>query len=270
MKTPPVRRAWLLPLCVALAPAAPVTGWLSWRGPDQNLTSRETGLPATLAVGGPGQLWTADFPGQSTPVVANGRLYVMGYLGEGADLQEGVACFDAGTGRKLWQRLFNDYLSDTVYLRYATSSPAIDGETGNVYVQGTQGMFGCFDADGKLLWQHSLMEGYGRLTFPNARTASPVIDHDLVITRDIDVARELLWRCWTQPSLITQWFTPPPFRTVGAELDLRPGGSSVVTMQGPDGTHYPNRGVYLEVTPPNASSSRMRSPAHGCPRPSRS
>ena len=150
MKTPLVRLAWLLPLCVALAPAAPATGWLAWRGPDQNLTSRETGLPATLTVGGPGQLWTADFPGQSTPVIANGRLYVMGYLGEGADLQEGVACFDAGTGRKLWQRLFNDYLSDTIYLRYATSSPAIDPETGNVYVQGTQGMFGCFDADGRL------------------------------------------------------------------------------------------------------------------------
>jgi outer membrane protein assembly factor BamB len=185
MKTPPVRLAWLLPLCVALAPAAPVTGWLAWRGPDQNLTSRETGLPATLAVGGSDQLWTADFPGQSTPVIANGRLYVMGYLGDGADLQEGVACFDATTGRKVWQRLFNDYLSDTIYLRYATSSPAIDPETGNVFVQGTQGMFGCFTPDGKLLWQHSLMEGYGRLTFPNARTASPVIDHDLVITRGI-------------------------------------------------------------------------------------
>jgi len=183
MKTP---LASLLLLCLCVAPAsARVDGWLSWRGPEQNLTSRETNLPATVAVGGANHLWTTDFPGQSTPVVANGKLYVMGYLGDGADLQEGVACFDAETGKKLWQQMFNDFLSDTVYLRYATSSPTIDPETGNVYVQGTQGTFACFTPDGKLVWKHSLMEAYGRLTFPNARTASPVIDRDLVVTRGI-------------------------------------------------------------------------------------
>jgi hypothetical protein len=84
-------------------------------------------------------LWRADFPGASTPVIANGRLYIMGYLGEGADLQEGVACFDAETGQKLWQQLYNDFISDTIYLRYATASPAIDPETGNVFMQGTAG-----------------------------------------------------------------------------------------------------------------------------------
>ena len=61
----------------------------------------------------------------------------------------------------------------------------MDEETGNVYMQGTQGILAAFTADGKLLWQHSLMEEYGRLTFPNSRTASPVIDQDLVITRGI-------------------------------------------------------------------------------------
>ena len=118
-------------------------------------------------------------------MIANGKLYAMGYLGEGADLQEGVACFDAETGKKLWQHLYNDFLSDTIYLRYATASPAIDRETGNVYMQGTQGILAAFTPDGKLLWQHSLMEKFGRLTFPNSRTASPVIDGDLVITRGI-------------------------------------------------------------------------------------
>ena len=93
-------------------------------------------------------LWRADFPGQSAPVIANGKLYAMGYAGQGADLQEGVACFDAETGQKLWQHLYNDYLSDTIYLRYATASPAIDGETGNVYMQGTQGILAAFAADG--------------------------------------------------------------------------------------------------------------------------
>ena len=110
--------------------AAPARGWLSWRGPDQNGASREIGLPEKLSV--EQALWTAEFPGASTPVIANGKLYVMGfientytpeqlkaaqsrkdtneeayisrYLGKSPDLQEGVACFDAETGQKLWQQ----------------------------------------------------------------------------------------------------------------------------------------------------------------------
>lgn len=165
------------------AQAAPVQGWLNWRGPQQNGTSTETGLPATVDPKKP--LWTADFPGQSTPVIANGKLYVMGYLGDGPALQEGVICYDAETGKELWRQLYSDFLSDTIYLRYATSSPAVDPETGDVFIQGTQGLLVCFSADGKLLWKHSLMEEFGRLTFPNSRTASPVVDGDLIITRGI-------------------------------------------------------------------------------------
>lgn len=44
-----------------------------------------------------------------------------------------------------------------------------------------------------------------------------------------------------------QWFTPAPWKTTHAETDVRPGGSSYVVMQGPDGAEMPNRGVYLEV-----------------------
>src|ERR1017187_3606593 len=74
-------------------------GWLSWRGPEQSGYSRETGLPNSVSASN--ALWVADFAGQSAPVIANGKLYAMGYAGQGADLQEGVACFDAETGRKL-------------------------------------------------------------------------------------------------------------------------------------------------------------------------
>ncbi len=70
---------------------------------------------------------------------------------------------------------------------------------------------------------------------------------ELVLTRLIDVPRDKLFRCWTEPALITQWFTPPPWKTVAAVVDVRAGGASVITMQGPDGTQMPNRGVYLEV-----------------------
>jgi outer membrane protein assembly factor BamB len=176
-------------ICLGFGPwnlgfSSPVRGWLAWRGPQQNGMSLEKNLPDKI-VNKEAALWVADFPGQSAPVIANGKLYIMGYLGEGPDMQEGIACFDAETGKKVWQRLYNDFLSDTVYQRYATSSAAVDPETGNVFMQGTQGILAGFDSDGKLLWQHSLMEEYGRLTFPNSRTASPIIDRDIVVTRGI-------------------------------------------------------------------------------------
>jgi outer membrane protein assembly factor BamB len=163
--------------------AGKVEGWLDWRGPLQTGVSLEKGLPEKIEA--KAALWTADFAGQSSPVIANGRLYIMGYEGEAENLQEGLACFDAETGKLLWKKLFNDFLSDVIYLRYSTSSPAIDPESGNIYTQGSQGLLTCFSPDGQVLWQHSLMEEYGRLTFPNSRTASPLIDQELVITRGI-------------------------------------------------------------------------------------
>src|SRR6266446_7568002 len=79
-------------LGASITSAEPVRGWLSWRGPEQTGVSRETGLPAKVSA--QDALWVADFPGQSAPVLANGKLYAMGYVGQGPDLQEGVACFD--------------------------------------------------------------------------------------------------------------------------------------------------------------------------------
>jgi uncharacterized protein YndB with AHSA1/START domain len=73
--------------------------------------------------------------------------------------------------------------------------------------------------------------------------------HELLITRLIAAPRDKLFRCWTEPALITRWFTPPPWKTIAAETDVRAGGSTLITMQGPDGTLMPNRGVYLEVVP---------------------
>ena len=167
----------------APAKSGSVTGWLAWRGPSQNGTSPETGLPDKVDAKAP--LWAADWPGQSTPVIANGRLYINGYTGDGPDLREGTTCFDADTGKVIWQHFQNDFLSDTIYLRYSTSSPTIDPETGNVFVQATQGVLTCFSPDGKIIWQHSMMEEFGRLTFPNSRTSTPAIDHELVMTRGV-------------------------------------------------------------------------------------
>ena len=74
-------------------------------------------------------------------------------------------------------------------------------------------------------------------------------DRELTLTRLIDAPREKLYRAWTDPTLLQQWFAPLPYTTPVAELDVRPGGSAFIVMRGPDGKDLPNHGVYLEVVP---------------------
>jgi uncharacterized protein YndB with AHSA1/START domain len=81
----------------------------------------------------------------------------------------------------------------------------------------------------------------GRLT-PMER-----FDRDLVLTRIIDAPREKVFRAWTDPEWLKQWFAPLPSTTPVAELDMRPGGANLIVMRGPDGAEVPNRGVTLEV-----------------------
>lgn len=82
---------------------------------------------------------------------------------------------------------------------------------------------------------------------PTTDTTPTVADRDLLLTRVVGASPDKLFRCWTEPALMVRWFTPPPWKTVAAEVDLRPGGSNLVVMRGPDGTEMPHRGVYLEV-----------------------
>ena len=74
-------------------------------------------------------------------------------------------------------------------------------------------------------------------------------DRELVLTRLIDAPREKLYRAWTDATLLKQWFAPLPWTTPHAELDVRPGGASLVVMRSPDGNDMPCPGVYLEVVP---------------------
>jgi uncharacterized protein YndB with AHSA1/START domain len=82
----------------------------------------------------------------------------------------------------------------------------------------------------------------------NQYTPDPALD--LVLERTIPVAPERVWAAWTEPELMMQWFTPAPWKTVACELDLRPGGRCVTTMESPEGQRFPNAGCYLHVEAP--------------------
>lgn len=74
-------------------------------------------------------------------------------------------------------------------------------------------------------------------------------DLDLILERIVPVRRELVWRAWTEPELLVQWFTPAPWSTAACEIDLRPGGLFRTVMRDPDGNEHPSDGCYLEVRP---------------------
>ena len=78
-------------------------------------------------------------------------------------------------------------------------------------------------------------------------TLNPELDLELV--REIDVAPELVWRAWTEPELIKQWFAPKPWAIADCSVDLRPGGAMAMTMRSPEGEEFPSVGCYLEVVP---------------------
>ena len=71
--------------------------------------------------------------------------------------------------------------------------------------------------------------------------------NELSLVRIINAEPEKVFRAWTEPDLLKQWFTPKPWTVASAELDVRPGGTNLIVMCSPEGQEYPNRGVYLEV-----------------------
>jgi len=147
--------------------------------PQQNGTCPETGLPDSI--GEENLLWTYDVSGRGTPVIAGGRVYGLGYEELKGDLVEVLFCLDEKTGAKLWEHHETDFNSDIIYNRYAIGSPTIDPETGNVFALTAAGLINAFTADGEHLWQVSMSETLGRLSFPNGRTGAPLIVDDLVI-----------------------------------------------------------------------------------------
>ncbi len=73
-------------------------------------------------------------------------------------------------------------------------------------------------------------------------------ERELVIERMFDAPREKVYRAWTEPMLVKQWFAPLPWTTSGAALDVRPGGRNEIVMRDPDGKDYPSAGVLRQKT----------------------
>ena len=83
---------------------------------------------------------------------------------------------------------------------------------------------------------------------PTYYTPNPTLD--LVLERVVPVSPERVWRAWTEPEQLKQWFCPRPWRTTECQIDLRPGGVFRTVMQSPEGQDIESiTGCYLEIVP---------------------
>jgi len=82
------------------------------------------------------------------------------------------------------------------------------------------------------------------------RPELPRSDRELVIARLFDAPRELVFEAYTNVDAKSQWWGPHGFTTTTHAADVRPGGEWRFTIHGPDGTDYPNRIVFREISAP--------------------
>ncbi len=74
-------------------------------------------------------------------------------------------------------------------------------------------------------------------------------EYELRLERLLDASRAKVWRCWTEPRLLEQWFAPPSWTTEVKILEPRCGGASHIVMHGPHGEVSDGVAVFLEAVP---------------------
>jgi uncharacterized protein YndB with AHSA1/START domain len=109
--------------------------------------------------------------------------------------------------------------------------------------------------EGKLVGDESLPQcpdiTRRRRNMVSKKSETPsVIDREVVLTRVFDAPRELVFKAWTDPKHLAEWWGPSGFTNPVCEVDVRPGGAILIHMRGPDGRVYPMTGVFQEVVEP--------------------
>jgi quinoprotein glucose dehydrogenase len=155
----------LVEFLASLKGPAPATDkaatWPQWRGPNRDGNAQEVRLPHHWPAKAPAPLWRAAVgEGFSSPVVAGGRLYIMGSESPG---KETCFCLDAATGDTIWKHVyaisFKPFPGATAAGTGPKSTPTVDGD--RVYTLGISGMFHCLDAQtGRVFWKHDFAAEY--------------------------------------------------------------------------------------------------------------
>lgn len=180
-----LKQIWVVVGALTVASTTSASEWTHWRGPFQTGVSPDGNLPAKLRLDPKAPdtnlIWKAPYGCRSTPIVMNGRVYIINNVGTGETEQERVMCFDATNGKVLWEYKFNVWHTGIVSARLGWTNLAADPKTESIFAHGTQGLLLCFGKDGKVVWQRSLSEEFGRISGYGGRLCSPIVADDLVI-----------------------------------------------------------------------------------------
>ena len=183
-------------LAVLLVVGAVLTGsvvdaqnWSNWRGPEQNGISRDTNLADDWSFEPRKNVaWVAETGGRATPIIQNGRVFLNCRTEDDVvdpdtkvNAREQVVCWDLKSGRELWRDKFNVFQTDIPAPRVGWASMCGDTETGYVYVHSVSGILRCYTPDGKVVWEISLAERYGKISGYGGRTQTPIVDEDRLI-----------------------------------------------------------------------------------------
>ena len=168
-------KKWIVYMTAAVAVTGYGRDWPSWRGPDGNGISKETGWnPAGAKV-----LWTKELgDGYSAVSVRGDRLYTMGHEpGDGKSGTDTVYCLDARIGKEIWTY---SYPSVTGQYKGPLATPVIDGS--GVYTVSREGLVICFDAEsGKVNWKTDVLAATGNENIKWGVASSAVIEGDLLL-----------------------------------------------------------------------------------------
>jgi outer membrane protein assembly factor BamB len=146
-------------LSLVLTGALQAGDWPQWRGPGRDGRAPDAQLPTTWPADPPKPLWkVAVGEGYSSPVIADGRLFIMGRVGDEKEVCYG---FDASNGNLLWKHDYDAPYKppDLTAGRGPKSTPLVDGD--RVYMLGLGGMFHCFEArTGRIVWKRDFAKEY--------------------------------------------------------------------------------------------------------------
>src|SRR4026207_319721 len=154
--------------------------WPQWQGPERTAHSKETGLLKEWPKDGPPLAWkmTGLGGGDSTPSIANGRIYGMSTRGE----NEFVWALSEKDGKEIWAAKISPALPQNwpQSKEGPSATPTVDGD--RLYVIGLAGNVASLQAtDGKVVWQRSLVTDFGGSNPMWNFRESPLVDGDKVI-----------------------------------------------------------------------------------------